>query len=361
MEPVTDAVLLVPGLLGFNRFASFSYFADRVATAIRVGVEARTGRPVLVAALGTLPAAPLAQRQLALFENIENLARGVPSIERVHLVGHSTGGLDAYLAVCDLALSGSFPRGRDLIRSVVTFAAPLLGTDLVQHDAIRLLAGRLRAASGTIDLVKLAVSLRKQLINNVTADDVAAGFMADPREALRYLWELLRHRELLLELSPENIANLLRRCGRATDRVPLCCFATWTPVDPKRGKRNATLFTRLQAMTAAGGNDEEDPSVVANIERMTKGQIFTAGPAVELDPHSNDGLVNTARQLVAGARLGGVVVADHIDVVGQYNRTNPVDNSTIVYELLTSGAGFNDEVFFALFAAISRTIVEAIP
>jgi hypothetical protein len=347
--------------LGFNRFASFSYFADRVATAIRVGVQARTERPVLVAALGTLPAAPLAQRQLALFENIENLARRVPSIERVHLVGHSTGGLDAYLAVCNVSLSGAFPRKRDLIRSVVTFAAPLLGTDLVKHDAIRLLAGRLRAAPGTLDLVKLAISLRKQLVNNVTADDLATGFMADPREAIRYLWELLMHRELLLELSPENVAKLLQRCGQATDRIPVCCFATWTPVDPKRGKRSATLFTRLQAMTAAGGDFEDDPSVIANIERMKKAPIFTSGPAVDLDPHSNDGLVNTARQLVSGARLGGVVVADHIDVVGQYNRTNPVDNSTIVYELLTSGAGFDDEVFFALFAAISRTIAEAIP
>jgi pimeloyl-ACP methyl ester carboxylesterase len=361
MEPFTDAVLLVPGLLGFNHFASFSYFADRVITAIRVGVEGRIGRPVLVAALGTLPAAPLAQRQLALFDNIESLTHRFPSIERIHLVGHSTGGLDAYLAVCDVPLSGSFPRGRGLIRSVVTFAAPLLGTDLVKHDAIRLLAGRLRAASGTIELVKLAVSLRKQLTNNVTLDDVAAGFVAEPREAIRYLWELLMHRELILELSPENIAKMLRQCGPTMDRIPLCCFATWTPVDPKRGKRDASLFTRLQAMTAAGGDDVDDPSIVANMERMRKAEVFTAGHSIDLDPHSNDGFVNTARQLVASARLGGVVVADHIDVVGQYNRTNPVDDSTIVYELLTSGAGFNDEVFFALFAAISRTIVESIP
>src|SRR5580692_7477620 len=101
MEPVTDAVLLVPGLLGFNRFASFSYFADRVATAIRVGVETHTRRPVLVTPLSTLPSAPLVQRQAALFQNIAKLARRYPSIERVHLVGHSTGGLDAYLAVCD--------------------------------------------------------------------------------------------------------------------------------------------------------------------------------------------------------------------------------------------------------------------
>src|SRR5580698_5866924 len=108
MEPFLDAVLLVPGLLGFNRFASFSYFADRVVTALRVGIESHVRRPVLVVPVSTLPAAPLAQRQTALFENIAELRRRFSTIERVHLVGHSTGGLDAYLAIGDGALSVGF-------------------------------------------------------------------------------------------------------------------------------------------------------------------------------------------------------------------------------------------------------------
>jgi pimeloyl-ACP methyl ester carboxylesterase len=361
MKPFADAVLLIPGLLGFNRFASFSYFADRVATAIRVGVESHAGRPVLVAPLSTLPAAPLAQRQAALFENIANLSHRYPSIERVHLVGHSTGGLDAYFAICDTPLSGAFPSGRDIIRSVVTIAAPLLGTCLVDHDAIRLLAGRLGAAAGTLDLVKLAVSLRRQLTHNVTTDDVVAGFVADPSDGLRYVWEIIRHRELVLELSPANIARLRSAHAHAAERVPLTSFATWTPVDPKRSKRGATLFTRLQAMTAASDRAPYDPLIAANIERLKSAPVFGPGSPLPIDAESNDGIVNSARQVVPGARLAGVVVADHIDVVGQYNRANPLDETTIVYELLTSGAGFNDEVFFSLFTAISDAIATAIP
>jgi pimeloyl-ACP methyl ester carboxylesterase len=361
MKPIADAVLLIPGLLGFNRFASYSYFADRVATAIRVGVESHTGRPVLVAPLSTLPAGPLTKRQGALFENIANLSRRYPSIERVHLVGHSTGGLDALLALCDTPLSGAFPKGRDMIRSVVTLAAPLLGTCLVDHDAIRLLAGRLGAALGTVDLVKLVLSLRRQLTHNVTTDDVVAGFVADPSDGLRYLWEIVRHRELVLELSPASVARLLRAHPRTLDRVPLTCFATWTPVDPKRSTSKASLFTRLQAMTAASDMASDDPLVAANIDLMKSGPVFSAGAEVQIDSQSNDGIVNTGRQLVPGSRFGGVVVADHIDVVGQYNRGNPIDETTIVYELLTSGAGFNDEVFFSLYAAISEAIVAAIP
>src|SRR5690349_2801923 len=33
------AVFLVPGLLGFENFATFTYFADRVAAALRAGLE----------------------------------------------------------------------------------------------------------------------------------------------------------------------------------------------------------------------------------------------------------------------------------------------------------------------------------
>jgi hypothetical protein len=298
MEPFLDAVLLVPGLLGFNRFASFSYFADRVVTALRVGIESHVRRPVLVVPVSTLPAAPLAQRQTALFENIAELRRRFSTIERVHLVGHSTGGLDAYLAIGDGGLSVGFKTARDVIRSVVTLAAPLLGTCLVDHDAIRLLAGRLGAVAGSVDLLKLALSLRKQLTGNVTTDDAMAGFIADPSDGLRYAWELVRHRELILELSPANIARLRRDHRRTGDHVPVTCFATWTPVDPKRNARSATLFTRLQAMTASSDMDSDDPLIATNIELLKKGPVFGARPLSEIDAQSNDGIVNTVRQLV---------------------------------------------------------------
>jgi hypothetical protein len=79
---------------------------------------------------------------------------------------------------------------------------------------------------------------------------------------------------------------------------------------------------------------------------------------LEIDGRSNDGVVNTMRQ-VRGT-LGALVVGDHGDVIGRYRRVDPLDQEPIDPGLLTSRANFGDDHFFALLAQIASELAKVI-
>src|SRR5262245_51385438 len=95
-----DAVVLVPGLFGFGSFGEgenqIRYFDQVVANIARfTGLDERR---FVVHEPG--PAEPLAWRVRSLHDHVTQvLAAGLPAgpVERVHLIGHSTGGVDVRL------------------------------------------------------------------------------------------------------------------------------------------------------------------------------------------------------------------------------------------------------------------------
>ena len=101
-------VFLVPGLLGFERFASFGYFADRVMAALRAGIEQHLEQPVPVIGVPIPAIASPRERQRMLTKTI---ADGLESLEQgtrlhVHLVGQSTVDVDANLLTDALPIGG---------------------------------------------------------------------------------------------------------------------------------------------------------------------------------------------------------------------------------------------------------------
>ena len=85
-------IFLSPGMFGFTRLASFGYFSH-----VQRALEARfrsAGLAVEMQVSDVLPTASVRRRALRLAELVERTATGDGPI---HLLGHSTGGLDARL------------------------------------------------------------------------------------------------------------------------------------------------------------------------------------------------------------------------------------------------------------------------
>lgn len=120
---MASRVFLVPGFFGFTNlgdFAYFSHFKEELQDLL-----AKEGSSAIVHPLDTLPTSSILLRARRLLDHIK--AQSEPGDE-IHLVGHSTGGLDARL----LASEGLTIQGREDvlagIRSVVTIATPHRGT-----------------------------------------------------------------------------------------------------------------------------------------------------------------------------------------------------------------------------------------
>ncbi len=56
----------------------------------------------------------------------------------------------------------------------------------------------------------------------------------------------------------------------------------------------------------------------------------------------------------------GLVVGDHVDVLGRYRRSSLVDEKVIDPGLLTSGAEFGDDEFFGLLLRVGDRIANMV-
>ncbi|MFA6034400.1 MAG: hypothetical protein WC889_15985, partial [Myxococcota bacterium] len=131
-------VILVPGFLGFRQVGNITYFqtVTRRLTAIldRMGMKAR------VVVFKPLPTSALSERAQDLLEKSYFMFIS-GRYERVHFIGHSTGGLDIRLALDptmrlskDRRTSARHRRMREVLRSAmgarVSIATPHRGTPL---------------------------------------------------------------------------------------------------------------------------------------------------------------------------------------------------------------------------------------
>jgi len=388
------AVFLVPGLLGFENFSSFRYFGDRVVAALRSGLEARLGSRVPVVALPIPPTASIAERQRhlvrSLADRLHRLEHGHKAL-KVHLVGHSTGGVDANL------LTHARPRGasswseidsragilRERIRSVVSIASPLQGTCITRDPIARLL--RDRDPSGLPGLLKLLGLFAVSSIKDVELGDFAASSLHELRKTARFVSEVSKRWALLSDLEPSRAIDIdglkkgvvRRSFVTITGRAQLG-DASVTPPDS---------FFRALSERAEGwktGCAEEGEHVLASVNRLKQAlssenhnELFVRAPGIELpdllDAGHNDGVVNSARQLLDPNdpdELAAIVVADHFDVVGYYDRyiwksdapgeLGEDKQVQVLAGLLHSGCNFRDDQLFELYHRVADVIASTV-
>lgn len=335
---------LVPGFLGFEHDGALTYFADRFIAGVRAGLAARNHLRIPVVPVPTLPVGSLASRQRDLLAHLARLDDKLGGARAWHLVGHSTGGLDAAMLLRTDALAdakggttfgGRLDTGKLTIASAVTIAAPHHGTGLARELASRFS----KLGHGLRLLVDVFGSVRGDLAPRLRF------FAASARtSALDFMF----HDALATDLLP-TVASALTRAANRTGR-PLFSIATCAPapaadsVDP--------MFRDLYTWTS--NHDDPPPPDVPHRDATW---VTAIGP-LALDATTNDGVVTTLRQL--DGRVVAFAAADHADVIGRYRRTSLLDGTLFDGGLLTSGANFDDDQFFDLIDVVASCLDGAI-
>jgi hypothetical protein len=371
------AVALVPGFLGFDHVGAWTYWADRFLAGLRAHLEAQRGGPIAVVPVPAPPLGSLAERQRALRRSLKGLDdTSLDGPYRWHLVGHSTGGVDAaMLARTDALADGSdgstFSTQELLPRfdlaSITTIATPHYGTCLALAPIAELRRGHYTSA-GLLEAAEAVVGVVARGDGQLSTRVKFALGSALEGSTAKFLYDLLANDRLARDLRPSVCSALTAAPNRRTD-VPIFCVATTTPPPtpelPDRLFRDLWTFTQIEALRA-----QPRPPAVS---WSSMPAIAAVGQAVPLTigPQDNDGVVSTDRQVDChgpNASFAGLVLADHGDVIGLYRRTDPLaadpgDPRRGVIEpgLLTSGSKFGDDEFFRLLALVAKGILGRMP
>jgi pimeloyl-ACP methyl ester carboxylesterase len=372
-----DVVVLVPGFLGFSRAGAYGYFADRVSAVVRGALEGKMkpgGRRCVVVPVCTLPTDRLAARQVMLVSELGALAERMGGVKRFHLVGHSAGGVDAQLLACERPLGS--PRWtsqaaevRDKVTSVIGIAAPHWGTCLAESPIARLAAdplgeiarGPRKELDGLPGIAKQVLDLTSLL--RFPADAQAAEkIVANLSEGGRFLADLAVRRGLIEDLRPRSMEATRQHWGKG--RVRVRSFVTMTPASPTADAFYADLHK------ATGDTHDVPPNeavraAVTLLNERARAAIRSTAFVPAFTEGSNDGVVNSARQLVDPTdpdELAGIVVGDHADVIGHYDRVDAlISGKPLNMGLFHSGAEFGDNEFYELYVKVADLLAEVIP
>jgi hypothetical protein len=368
-------IYLVPGFFGFANLGRLRYFAHVYDFLVRRC--AARGLRVAVHVVKTHPTSSLPLRAAALAETV---ARTLPRSGTAHLIGHSTGGLDARLFTAPavaLPTAADVERHARRVRTVITVATPHFGTPLASSLASmrgqRLLAMLSLATSYVLRFGHLPLSGLLQLAKpfrsadpfgqpHTLFDELSQRLLADfsiarRRAVERLLREVIGDQSLLVQVTPEAMQVFN------------------TAVRDRPGVRYASLVTR-SARPGVGSTLRIGPDPAAQAVHAIYQAIYrlAAGSPADIAPRltahnlralraayrsvpkrrANDGIVPTLSQ-VWGEVLQAVQ-ADHLDVIGHFDDPSAVPPH---FDWLTTGSRFNQLRFEALWEKVIDQIAAA--
>lgn len=365
------AVALLPGFFGFEHRGDQTYFADRFVAGLRSVLEAKGVRGVPVLSVSTLGIAALYQRQQDLLRQLRDLESPdkLRGPRHWHLLGHSTGGVDAALLLRNAPLVkgrdgsmfgaadwGEWTDLRKRIKSVTTVAAPHFGTGLADSPLARLSLGK-PSFKGVSELASTTADIARR---GDLGSRIRFALSATPKleKMPGFVVQMLLMNELAQDLRPSVVGFLSKRPVEEQYKGRVFSVATVTPRPaddhPDRLFRDMWRWTRQ-------GSELDAQSLVPCWTFSDKRLRLPTQRAFELpaiDPGDNDGVVTTQRQVLG--KLIGLVIGDHVDVLGRYRRVSLIDGKLIDPGLLTSGAIFDDDEFFALLLNVGSKIAETI-
>lgn len=370
----THHIYLVPGFLGFANLGRITYFGhvNRILTERLTAL----GFDPHVHVVRTSPTASLPARAARVAEVIDTTARraGAP----IHLIGHSSGGLDVRLLT---APGVGLPTALDVerlaarVRTVVTISTPHHGTPLASlfttlrgQQLLQLLSlntvyvlnfGHLPLAAA-LWMGSLLVRFGGLVANSNLLDELFGRLLEDftpgRRRAVReLLTDVVRDQALMLQLTPEAMevfnASVLQRpgirygavVGQAARPTLRSTFAVG--LDPAAQVTHA-LFSTLYRLIAAAPR-RVSPKPAPDIARALR-RAYEDLPSA----NASDGIVPTLSQ--AWGHVIHATVGDHLDVLGHFRDAT---HKPPHVDWLVSGSGFDRRRFEALWSDVARFLV----
>ena len=243
------------------------------------------------------------------------------------------------------------------IDSVTTISAPHFGTGLAESPLARFAAGH-PSPLAVRDLARATLDLARR---GDLESRLRFAFSATPGLSKMpfFLLHLLLMNELADDLRPEVLSALSARPLRRVAEGRVFSVATVAPRPAQNHSdklfRDLWRWTQDGSRAAAGQPHAPASSLDDRALRLPSQRALVLPPVGEGD---SDGVVTTRRQVLG--ELIGVVVADHVDVLGRYRRSSLVDDKVIDPGLLTSGASFGDDEFFGLLLLIGERIAKVV-
>jgi hypothetical protein len=367
---------LIPGMFGFSHLAGYDYFVH-VKGALLRRFEAK-GIDLSIEIVAPAPTASIRQRARMLARAVDRTAGDDGPI---HLMGHSTGGVDIRLVLSStrsLKLDPSQLEWTKRVRTAVTLNTPHYGTPLATYFAtvagmrvlyalslltvVSLSLGepslavfsRVLAAMGSLDQV-FGGDLR--LISRVT--DMLLRFVdREGRTAIQtFLNKIRLDQGAVIQTTPEAM-DLFNAATEDDKTVRYGCVVTGAP--PPRaldlGRRvrspyaafSAATYSTLHRITA----QKHERYGYANPTAEQR-SMLTAHLGQELNERVSDGVVPTLSMVWDELLWCGQ--ADHLDVLGHFHDSREHSSHT---DWLTSGAHFGPGEFQEMMDRVARFQLE---
>ncbi|HEX5746768.1 MAG TPA: triacylglycerol lipase [Archangium sp.] len=351
-------IYLVPGFFGFANLGELLYFGH--VRDYFVAEMARRGVDVEVVQVLSHPTGSIRTRAADLYKAIEASAKNDDG--PIHLIGHSTGGLDSRLFVSPGAMLGDDidvePFARR-VRTVVTVSTPHSGTPLASfflglfgQKLLQLLSlftvyvlrfGRL-PLTVAFRLGSLLTRWDEQLgfrptILDQLFEQLLGDFSIERREELvRFLGDVTNDASLVPQLTPEGIdlfnASTLDRPG-----VRYGSVITQARPPSLRARVSAGLDPYAQMThTVYGflyGRTQRMPLTAIPLHTPAQTAALVEAYGAMPGPQACDGIVPTRSQVYG--RVLTAVRADHLDAIGHFDQ--PSHRPPHV-DWLISGSGF---------------------
>ena len=373
MPRVVHRVYFVPGMFGFGHLAGYDYFKH-----VRAGLEQRFVRAGVEAVFEDVPAPPTSSLRYRSRILAATVAKSAGSDDGpIHLIGHSTGGLDVRLVLSPSVNLGVTPEQlawRHRVVSAVTINTPHYGTPLATYFAtvsgtrVLYVLSLLTVVSLTIGEPSLAIFSRlvagvggidslfggdMKVFSRVT-DSVLRFVDRDGRgEIADFLSKVRIDQGAIIQIMPEAM-DLFNAATVLDPRVRYGCVVS--AAAPPRAMRFARrIWSPYAAFTAAiyatlyqfASQQSEVYPYARPSQRET--EFLRVGIDHEVNGESNDGIVPTLSMLWGELLWAGE--ADHLDVLGHFHDDQ---KPKLHMDWVTSGSRFTRQRFGAVLDEIVK-------